>query len=81
MIQELKEELLAKYSKDELIDRFLLKIFNIDADFQRKTMPENFEYFAINSENNDDLAKLLNIPNQFVMVNKPGKLVLAIRSD
>lgn len=81
MIQELKEELLAKYSKDELIDRFLLKIFNIDADFQRKTMPENFEYFAINSENNDDLAKLLNIPNQFVMVNKPGKIVLAIRSD
>lgn len=81
MIQELKEELLAKYSKDELIDWFLLKIFNIDADFQRKTMPENFEYFAINSENNDDLAKLLNIPNQFVMVNKPGKLILAIRSD
>lgn len=86
-IQPLKDELLNQYDSDELITRLLLKIYNLDENFHRKSFPQNFEYLAINLGEKDeiegevDIAKELNIPDKYVFVKESYKLILSVRKD
>lgn len=86
LIHPIKEYLLQQYSPDELIERFILLLMNLDFEFKKRFFLEEMQISYITIQDDEgfeqiNLAEELQIPSHFVFLNRPNKLLVCYQQS